>query len=478
MRLATKLTLAFLFITFLTAGLMYALTRRTTLANVSHLAREQEQAEVELKLTQYHVDNGSWDGVLAFFGFPDLPPLAAEGVPLGDAELPPPPLPLRPPPDGLLPDIPPTIGLVDANGLVRIPVPGQLFPQQVVEIETVENTTPLESNGELLGYMVHAPFPAELTRKDRLLVDNINRSLLTTTVIATTLAVITGMGLSAYLTRPIKAMTIAVQRMADGDRSSRVAVRNSDETGELAKAFNYLSDALEASSRQRQRMTADIAHDLRTPIGAIAGSIEALRDGIFEPTHERLDAIHAEAYHMLALVTDLQMLAAEDASDIRLSISEVEPQQLLAQTVDVFTAQATQQDIDLSYQDLIEQPCVLQVDEDRLARVLRNLVSNALRHTPKKGSITLSSRCDDSGVHLAVDDTGSGISAEDLPHIFDRFYQASSTRSNADGESGLGLAIAKTIVEAHNGMIRADSTPEIGTTFTISLPLKSSSNGV
>jgi signal transduction histidine kinase len=229
-----------------------------------------------------------------------------------------------------------------------------------------------------------------------------------------------------------------------------------------------MSVDLAQSIQARRQMTADVAHDLRTPLSVILGYTEALSDGKLHGEPQMYDVMHNEAQHLSHLIDDLRFLSLADAGELPLERRDVSPLELLNRTAAAHGAAAEQKNIDLQVQASPDFPD-LHVDPERMAQVLGNLISNALRHTPAGGSVVLIAKSGTKGVVLQVRDTGSGIDAADLPYIFNRLYRGDLSRQQ-NGESGLGLAIAKSIVEAHGGRITAESTPGAGTTFTITLP--------
>jgi signal transduction histidine kinase len=219
----------------------------------------------------------------------------------------------------------------------------------------------------------------------------------------------------------------------------------------------------------RRQMTADVAHELRTPLTVIAGYIESMRDGVLLPTPERLSVIYTEIEHLQNLVSDLRTLTQADAGELKLNKQWINSGELLQQAHAIFEHQAAQKGVNLGVIVTEGLPPV-EVDEARLAQVMGNLLSNALRYTPAGGRIELGTALDGGRVTLTVRDTGQGIAPEDLPFVFDRFYRADKSRADENGESGLGLAIVKALVEAHGGTIEAESVVGSGTTFLIHLP--------
>jgi signal transduction histidine kinase len=261
--------------------------------------------------------------------------------------------------------------------------------------------------------------------------------------------------------------------VARGQLGLQVPVRTDDELGDLTQSFNQMSSDLAKAAQLRQQMTADIAHDLRTPLTVILGYAEALNDGKLKGDPEIYQALHQQARHLTRLVEDLRTLSLADAGQLSLRRQAVDPVSLLEHTVLAYAGQAEARGVTLRLENGSDIPAVI-VDPDRVVQVIGNLISNALRHTPTGGEIVLSAEGPGSNtatpiVQLRVRDSGPGINPDDLPHIFDRFYRGDKARQ-ADGASGLGLAIARSLVEAHGGRIWAENQPQ-GFAFVFSLPL-------
>jgi signal transduction histidine kinase len=223
-------------------------------------------------------------------------------------------------------------------------------------------------------------------------------------------------------------------------------------------------------NQQRRQMTADIAHDLRTPLTVIAGYIESMQDGVLAPTPQRLALIYTEISRMQNLVGDLRMLSQVDAGELPLSPQKISPKPLLERSANLFYNQAKQQNVSISVDADTNLPEIL-VDEARMMQVFGNLLSNALRYTPPEGRIVLAARGIDGKLEMTVQDNGSGILPEDLPFIFDRFHRGDKSRHTEGGESGLGLAIVKALVESQGGQVSAESTPGAGTTIRLLFPV-------
>ncbi|WP_062645925.1 sensor histidine kinase [Streptomyces maremycinicus] len=268
------------------------------------------------------------------------------------------------------------------------------------------------------------------------------------------------------LVRPLRALTEAAQQPPD--RHARVPVTTRDETGILAEAFNDLAERRERLEAQRKALVSDVAHELRSPLTNIRGWLEVTRDGLVEPDTELLGALHEEALLLQRVIDDLRDLAAADAGTLGLHREPVPADDLLAQVAAAHRVAADTAGVRL--RTGTEGAPWLDADPVRLRQALGNLVTNAVRHTPPGGTVTLSARDDGERVVLEVADTGTGIAAEDLPLVFERFWRAEKSRSRRTGGSGLGLPIVRHLTVAHGGTAQAASTPGKGSVFTLRLP--------
>ncbi|MGW6056869.1 sensor histidine kinase [Streptomyces sp. NPDC055189] len=270
------------------------------------------------------------------------------------------------------------------------------------------------------------------------------------------------------LTRPLRALTAATQRMKTGQATEPVTARSAGSAGEirqLADAFNDMAAHRKALEDQRQAMVSDVAHELRTPLSNIRGWLEAAEDGVVATDPELVTSLLEEAVLLQHIVNDLQDLAAADAGTLRLHREPVHASDIVDQVAAAHQAGAEAAGVRLSATTLGD-PCFT-ADPLRLRQAIGNLVSNAIRHTPAGGSVTISCRTALDAVVVEVTDTGSGINPEDLPYVFDRFWRADKSRTRATGGSGLGLAIVRQLVEGHGGTVTARSTPGEGAVFTV-----------
>jgi two-component system OmpR family sensor kinase/two-component system sensor histidine kinase BaeS len=271
---------------------------------------------------------------------------------------------------------------------------------------------------------------------------------------------------------PLAKIMAAADAVADGDLSARVDESGPGEFRRMARSFNRMTAELERADQQRRNLTADVAHELRTPLHILRGNLEGLQDGVYQPTPEHIEAMLDETQMLARLVDDLQTLSLAEAGQLHLKLEPLDINELLMDVATSFSGQMDAAGIDLQVKPQgTSQDLIISGDVERLDQVFSNLMGNALRHTPKGGSIMLTAESTPKGVRILVRDTGEGIPPEDLPYIFDRFWRGDKSRQRKSGAgSGLGLAIARQFVVAHGGQITVESQPGVGTTFAIDLP--------
>ncbi len=275
--------------------------------------------------------------------------------------------------------------------------------------------------------------------------------------------------LSRRTLAPLQGLGTTARRLGRGDLSQRAETSGPTEVRQLARSFNAMAAELEEAERHRRDLTADIAHELRTPTSNIQGYLEAIKDGLFQPTPETIDTLHEQARLLSRLVDDLRLLARVDAGELRLERSQTQVGDLLQSVLDALRPRAEAKAVALGLETDPALPA-LDLDATRIAQVVGNLLENAITHTPEGGQVTVSARAAANAVDVAVADTGPGIASEDLPRLFDRFYRADPSRSRSTGGTGLGLTIARRLVEAHGGSIAAESVVGQGSRFIIRLP--------
>ena len=268
---------------------------------------------------------------------------------------------------------------------------------------------------------------------------------------------------------PLANVMTAADAVAEGDLSVRVPERGPGEIRRLSESFNRMVDELARADQQRRNMTADVAHELRTPIHILRGNLEGLLDGVYEATPEQIESMLDETRLLSRLVDDLQTISLAEAGQLHLNVEQVNIAELLADVRTSFIGQAEEAGVNLVV-DVDDADLTVNADAGRLDQILGNLVGNALRYTPVDACVCLEAESSPMGVRLRIRDEGQGIPPEDIPFIFERFYRADKSRSRKGGGSGLGLAIAKQLIQLHQGKISVESELGKGTTFIIDLP--------
>jgi len=307
-------------------------------------------------------------------------------------------------------------------------------------------------------------------------VSSLNRFLLTAGIAFGLLSVAVTALLANALSGPILTAARAAARMAGGDLSARVPERRrTRELGELSSSLNRLARALGEGEARQRRLTTDVAHELRTPLATLQGNVEAMIDGVWRPTPERLESCHEEIVRLSALVGDLGKLSLLERGDPGLSLSGFDLDALLSSVVAQFTPAATEKGISLLFSPGSPGPRPVLADRDRLKQVFVNLLSNAVKYTDE-GRIEVSVSESPGGYEISVADTGIGIPGDELPRVFDRLFRSDGSRSRATGGAGIGLAIASAIVSAHGGRIEAKSEVGVGSVFSVFLARNSLSS--
>jgi signal transduction histidine kinase len=457
--ITAKLILAFLAVSMVVVALASGITYWLTVREFKQLVFNQSRDRFVSDVGLYYQINAGWEGILEYI---DL----RNSFPLGGG--PGPGVNQRPGGPGGGQNLASfTFLLADADGKVLVPA-GTYQVGARVPSPTLAQGTAVEVNGKQVGTVLVIGNPPPLGQLENQYILRTNQALLYAALGAALVALGLGTILARSLTHPLRDLTAAIHGMAKGALKQHVPVRSKDELGELAAAFNQMSADLDRLNLARRQMTADIAHDLRSPLTVIGGYVESMREGVLKPTPERLDTIHAEVQHLQRLVEDLRTLSQADAGILTLNRVSLKPLDLLERMAKSYEHQASQVKVALEVQAPGDLPEV-ELDPDRMTQVFGNLISNALRYTPEGGRIRLAAEREEDRLVFSVQDTGQGIPAEALPHIFDRFYRADPARSQGS-ESGLGLAIARSIVEAHGGSIAAESEEGEGTKMRISFP--------
>jgi signal transduction histidine kinase len=364
-------------------------------------------------------------------------------------------------------------GLVvaDSHRMMPIGEPGEFKPPNVA--------IPITAGQARFGTLVISPQgppppPGEIAAEEASvtsLSSSINHYLLWGGLLGVAVAAVVTLLLSRRILQPVESLAHAARGLSHGDFSQRVDVRSKDEFGELAKTFNSMAEDLERTEQLRRNLVADVAHELRTPLSNIQGHLEAIRDGLLPPEPATFDSIYEEVLLLARLVEDLQELTLAEAGQLTLVRQSADVAEIVRRAVAAAQPPAEAKGLTLETK-LPDGQATAEVAPERIGQVLRNLLSNAITHTSDGGRITVDLQDEGDELHIGVADTGAGIPPEDLPYVFERFYRADPSRVRATGGAGLGLTIARRLVEAHGGTIGVESEVGKGSRFTFTLPKK------
>ncbi len=446
MRLATKILLAFGLLLLTTLGAVVFFTNRTAPREVRGALSQIGMMPDNMfarELAAYYSANHSWAGAERVFTMPG----SMMGIQTG------------------------RMVVVDAGNTIVIDTTGNQTGKPFVPVPE-SRSIPIRAGGETIGQLVTY---AELRNgPEGPLLLAVNRVLFLTAVTAGAAGLAIALILSQSLTSPLRRLSGMMQRFARGERNLSLPEASRDEVGDLSRSFQGMMTEIEQQETLRKEMTADIAHELRTPLSVIRANLDALTDGVYPLTKENLAPIRESAELLDLLIEDLRTLELADAGRLTLEKSEIDFSRLLQRVAARFTPRAEKCAQKIETSCAVGLPAV-PADLQRLEQILGNLVDNALRHTPDGGVVRLIADSDGAMVRIMVEDSGPGIPADSIDRIFERFYRLDSGRARAEGGSGLGLAIARKLAEAHGGTLTAENRPEGGALFTLRLPVKKGS---
>lgn len=353
------------------------------------------------------------------------------------------------------PEAPEVIISTEDDGMEVIEVVEVIEPEPIIQSVVISNVAPTIEEAPSLHFL-----------------GEVRRGVFTAVALSGIVAIVLATLLTRQVTRPLTQLRQATNALAAGQLETRVTIKAKDEVGKVADSFNQMAAQMQKQEQVRRQMVADVAHELRTPLTVMTSNLEAMQDGLIEPSAQELGILQDEAQRLSRLIEDLRLLSLADAGQLALQLTAVNVNELVTGVVKKLRPLAEAKQINLQ-QNLPDHSVMLPADADKLQQALLNLGDNAIRYTPVKGTVTLTAVREQKTVHLSVADTGTGIAEEDLPHLFDRFWRGDKSRSRNGGGSGLGLAIVKQIVDLHQGSIQILSPAGMGAVFTISLPVSS-----
>jgi signal transduction histidine kinase len=440
-----KMIFAFLVVSLITVGLLVVSASYNTGKVFDTYLMEKDQESITKHFTQYYTQHGSWEGVSSTLASLYTTLKVTEGDPIH-----------------------PSFSLADNQEVVIISGGYYNVGDQLLQNDKKDSQV-ITIDGKVAGYLIlRRPMPRPFPGPNGF-IERVNTSLVLSGLAALAFSLLLGIVISRIFTRPIRELTEAARKVANGNLNQHVEVRSNDELGELSVVFNDMTAKLSQLIESRKRMTADIAHELRTPISVILGHAEGIHDGVLDASPETIEIIRHESIRLEKLVNDLRVLALSDAGDLKLSPQPSSPIHLMQTVQNIFKYKAQSKEIKLVLDHPARLPDVM-IDTDRMVQVFSNLVENALRVTPRGGSIRLAASERDHQVDMVVSDTGPGLPDGESELIFDRLYRTDQSRQRDQGGSGLGLAIARTLVEQQGGKIWAESIPGSGASIHILLP--------
>ncbi len=448
--LAWKLLFAFLAVALVSIGTVAIISGQSTAREVRGFVLHGEQSTYAVLLKEleaYYQDHGDWEGVQTILPGSGQRGQSGQGQGAEGGR---------------------TIMLADASGEILFGPSGR----QSSKLSLVErsNALSIEVGNEVVGYLT--PIGLGFSNSETQLFQDLQRAFCVASLIASVVALLLGLLFVKGMLRPVNELTNAARALAGGELSRRVEIRTNDEVGELSMAFNQMAEHLELSEERRRETTADIAHELRNPLAVMKARLEAIIDGVHPLNVDSIEPILEQSELLNHLVEDLRTLDQADAGQLSLERSRTDLGLLVQKIVETYRPEAQTVGIIL-IADIPPEPSISGiVDTTRFEQILGNLITNALRHTPEGGEVTLRLRKDSqrSKIVLEVIDSGEGIPAQDLERVFERLYRVDPSRSRQVGGSGLGLAITRKLVEAHDGLIYAKNRSEGGAIFRIELP--------
>ena len=359
--------------------------------------------------------------------------------------------------------------LADQNGVILVSNSSAEIGLNASPAE-LDAATLLQVDGTTRGFLLaQAGNTFQAAQFEQVLLSRIRSASLQAALIAAAIALLLALLLTGILVRPLRKLTQAASELARGNFAHRVHVKQPRELAALAAAFNQMAGSIEQAGENRKAMTADIAHELRTPLAVQRAHLEAMQDEVYPLTHQNLEPVLSQNLLLTRLVDDLRLLALADAGALQLNFETVDFVAVVTDMLTRFQAQADNRKITFEAKIEVDRPYI-RADNERIQQVLHNLLQNGLRYTPPGGTLWFNLFNQNDSIVLELRDNGDGITAEALPYIFDRFYRADKARDREQGGSGLGLAIARQLVLAHGGNLQAENHAQGGALFRLVLP--------
>jgi signal transduction histidine kinase len=471
--LQSQITSSFLLVVLLTISLFsimsFALIRLRFASFTAEAGHNFVARNISI-FTYYYEETGTWNGINEFFTEMPRGELLNMGVNMDNAPW----LVRKPPNNSTDKNVPPPshdrLILFDQNDQIIFdsdPSEGEID----LTSEVLTRAIPIMVEEIQVGKLISTNSAGYLRPDQLVFLRDIFWVILASTVISVITVVVVSLLLTRRILKPVQSLSAASLEIANGDFSQRVDVHEPNELGEMATAFNTMAVELERQNTLRRRATSDIAHELRTPLSVLQIELESLEDGLTESTPETLQALQREVVYLNHLVEDLRILALAESGDMLLNPVQLDMGALAAEIVNRVRHTAMEHNISISLTTPAEK-IELEADEQRVSQILLNLCANAIQYTPEGGTIQIFITQKKDWVETTIEDTGIGIAADDLPHVFERLYRSNQARTRTDGGSGLGLSIVKGLVDLHHGRISVESEVGKGSRFSFALPVK------
>lgn len=427
MKLTSKLVLAFLIVSLFSIGAIAVSTRILTNREFDKFISQRYEENISTQLGDYYGQNHTWNGVETLFSRERFN--SPKNRPL-------------------------FFSIADIGGSIVVAGPNYRAGE-TVNAETLASGKEIKSEEKVVGYLLLDNPPDRNPMEDEF-IHRIGETIFFSAIVTVALAFVFGAIISSAIARPLRELTEATREIASGKFNRQVKVRSRDEIGELAQSFNKMNDDLARSLNLRRQMTADIAHELRTPLSLIIGHAEAVHDGVLPPTRENFEIIREEAERLEKLVNDLRTLSLADAGELTMNFQRVDVNQLLKDIRSHYLIPFANKPATLDL-ETTDAPLEATLDPIRFSQALTNILENALRYAPEGGRALISAKQVGDEIEISIADNGEGVTPEEAARLFDRFYRADESRTRDEGGSGLGLAITKSIIEMHKGRIWAES---------------------
>lgn len=456
-RLWVRITIAMLLVTWvsvLTVSVLAHANAATQFSSFVERQRSIAQSGLLEALAEHYAANQSWNGIDGVFeaAVPTFPRAAG-----------------RPPRDGRAGRPGARFALADANAIVVRGDAGVLMGAQLDAAQRAASL-PITLDAKVIGYLlVRSSEQTLLSEAQNIFLAELQRNIVYSVLVSGVIAVALGILVSRVVAAPLADLAKVARRLSERRLDVRAEPRGAQEIADVAIAFNGMAASLQQAETNRRNLTADIAHELRTPLTVIQGNLRAMIDGVYPLDRAEISTVYDETRLLGRLVEDLRVLALAEARQLDLRPQHVDVEQVLRATAAQFQVSAENANVRLSADSAANLPPI-HADADRVAQVLRNLVNNALRHTPAGGTVTLTAEKLANTIRVAVRDTGEGIATEKLPNVFERFFRGDASRARETGGSGLGLAIVKSLVEAMGGQVGVESALGKGSSFWFTLP--------